>query len=106
MKQIALALIVGALALSACQSTQAPTAGAYPAPPEHYTCLDSTQLVVRLLGQEASVAVNGATPVSLPAMGSGGTTYSNGRQTLTIVQGQVSWALGRAMPVECNVSGS
>jgi hypothetical protein len=39
--------------------------------------------------------------IDLPAMGSDGTTFSNGRQTLTIVQGRVSWGVGRAAPTSC-----
>ena len=44
------------------------------------------------------VSVNGAETVSLPALGNDGTTFTNGRQTLYIKQGLVSWAgprLGR-----------
>jgi len=34
-------------------------------------------------------------------MGTEGTTYSIGRWTLTIVQGQLSWGVGRAAPSPC-----
>ena len=88
MKHITLALIVGALALSACQS--APTASIPPAPTEHYVCEDGTRLAVRLLGSEASVAVNNEPAVSLPALGQEGTTFTNGTRTLFITQGNIS----------------
>lgn len=70
-------------------------------PVSNYTCEDGTRLAVRLMGERASVSVNGAPAVDLPSMGQDGTTFSNGRQTLSIVQGRLSWALGRAMPTPC-----
>ena len=72
-----------------------------PYPVSDYTCEDGTRLAVRLLGDRASVSVNGTTAVDLPSMGPDGTTYSNGRHTLTIVQGHLSWGVGRAMPSAC-----
>jgi hypothetical protein len=72
-----------------------------PYPVSKYTCQDGTHLAVRLLGERASVSVNGATPVDLPSMGSDGTTYSNGQWTLTIIQGHLSWGVGRAVPSAC-----
>jgi hypothetical protein len=75
--------------------------GGNPYPVSNYTCQDGTHLAVRLLGDRASVSVNGATEIDLPSMGSDGTTYSNGRQTLTIVQGRLSWGIGRAVPSAC-----
>ncbi|PQZ31248.1 hypothetical protein CQZ93_06525 [Ochrobactrum vermis] len=72
-----------------------------PYPVSDYTCEDSTRLAVRLFGDRASVSVNGAAAVDLPAMGQEGTTYSNGKQTLTIVQGRLSWGVGRAVPSAC-----
>jgi hypothetical protein len=72
-----------------------------PYPVSNYTCEDGTRLAVRLLGDRASVSVNGATAVDLPSMGPEGTTYSNGRWTLTIVQGRLSWGIGRAVPSAC-----
>lgn len=72
-----------------------------PNPVSEYTCEDGTHLAVRLFGNHVSVSVNGATEVDLPAIGSDGTTYSNGPQTLTIKQGRLSWAIGRAMPSAC-----
>jgi len=75
--------------------------GGNPYPVSDYTCQDGTRLAVRLLGDRASVSVNGTTAVDLPPMGSDGTTYSNGRHTLTIVQGHLSWGVGRAVPSAC-----
>ena len=72
-----------------------------PYPVSNYTCQDGTRLAVRLLGDSASVSVNDAAEVDLPSMGSEGTTYSNGKWTLTIIQGRLSWGVGRAMPSEC-----
>ncbi|MCX8568421.1 hypothetical protein [Aminobacter sp. MET-1] len=72
-----------------------------PYPVSDYTCEDGTKLAVRLLGDRASVSVNGAPEIELPAMGTDGTTFSNGRQTITIVQGQLSWGVGRAVPSKC-----
>ncbi len=61
-----------------------------PYPVSDYTCEDGTRLAVRLLGDRASVSVNGATAVDLPLMGPDGATYSNGRHTLTIRRLSVS----------------
>lgn len=72
-----------------------------PYPASDYTCQDGTHLTVRLFGDRASVSVNGAPTVDLPAMGTEGTTYSNGRWTLTILQGRLSWGVGRAAPSPC-----
>ncbi|WP_457584883.1 hypothetical protein [Ensifer canadensis] len=72
-----------------------------PYPVSDYTCQDGTRLAVRLLGDRASVSVNGATAVDLPLMGPDGTTYSNGQHTLTFVQGRLSWGVGRAVPSAC-----
>ena len=72
-----------------------------PYPVSNYTCQDGTHLAVRLLGDSASVSVNGATAVDLPSMGPDGTTFSNGQRTLTIVQGHLSWGVGRAVPSAC-----
>ena len=56
---------------------------------------------VRLLGDRASVSVNDTPAIDLPSMGSEGTTFSNGQRTLTIVQGRLSWGVGRAVPTAC-----
>lgn len=91
-----------ALTLAACHHPKpSPSIGAgNPYPVSNYIC-DATRLAVRLLGNSASVSVDGAAAVDLPATGQSGTTFSNGRQTLIIEQGRASWALGRAMPVAC-----
>ena len=72
-----------------------------PYPVSDYSCTDGTKLAVRLFGDRASVSVNGAPEIELPAMGPDGTTFSNGRQTITIINGQLSWGIGRAVPVKC-----
>ncbi len=97
--------IFGALAawtLAAChQPMPSPSIGVgNPYPVSSYVC-DGARLGVRLMGDRASVSVDGATAVDLPAIGESGTTFSNGRQTLLIEQGRTSWAVGRAMPVAC-----
>jgi hypothetical protein len=53
------------------------------------------------MGEQASVSIDGAAAVDLPVSGPSGTTFSNGRQTLIIEQGRVSWGVGRAVPVAC-----
>jgi hypothetical protein len=98
-------LTIGAFAavtLAACQQPKpSPSIGAgNPYPVSNYVC-DGTRLAVRLMGESASVSVNGAAAVDLPATGQSGTRFSNGRQTLIIEKGRTSWALGRAMPVAC-----
>ncbi len=93
---------VAGLALASCSAApQTPQASILPEPTVNYSCQDGTRLAVRLLGVIAEVGVNGGAPISLPVMGNEGTTYSNGRQTLTIIQGRTSWAVGRMMPVQC-----
>ena len=97
--------IVGALAawtLAACHHPMpGPSIGVgNPYPVSSYVC-DGTRLAVRLMGDRASVCVDGAAAVDLPAIGEAGTTFSNGRHTLLIEQGRTSWAVGRAMPVAC-----
>ena len=97
--------IAGAFAvctLTACQQP-APSSSigvGNPYPASSYVC-DGTRLAVRLMGESASVSVDGAAAVILPAIGQSGTTFSNGRQTLIVEQGRTSWAVGRAMPVAC-----
>ena len=98
-------LIVGAFAmmtLAGCHHPKPEPAigGGNPYPVSNYVC-DGTRLAVRLMGEKASVSVDGAAAVDLPAMGESGTRFSNGRQTLIIEQGRTSWALGRATPVAC-----
>jgi len=100
-----LVMALGALVLVGCGTSESGSGASIgvgnPYPMSRYTCQDGTQLAVRLLGESASVSVNGAAAVDLPAMGSDGTTYSNGQQTLRIVQGTLSWGVGRAAPTAC-----
>ena len=72
-----------------------------PYPVSTYACEDGTRLAVRLLGDRAAVSVNDAAEVELPSMGPDGTTFSNGRLTLTIIQGRLMWGVGRAAPSAC-----
>ncbi len=88
-------------AAAACNSVKKDDVGIFPYPLEEYVCADGTELGVRLLGERASVSVDGKPAVELPVMTSAGTTYSNGKQTLIISQGAVSWGLGRAVPQPC-----
>jgi hypothetical protein len=94
---------IGTLMLSGCghSGSDASIGGGNPFPVSNYICEDGTRLAVRLLGEHASVSVNGARSVDLPAMGQDGTAFSNGRLTLTIVQGRLSWGVGRAAPTAC-----
>jgi hypothetical protein len=88
--------------LAACQHP-APSSSigvGNPYPVSSYVC-EGTRLAVRLMGESASVSVDGAAAVTLPVVGGSGITFSNGRQTLIIEQGRISWAVGRAMPVAC-----
>lgn len=92
---------VAAFTVVACHPVPGPSIGVgNPYPVSTYVC-EGTRLAVRLMGSSASVSVDGAAAVDLPAMGQSGTTFSNGRQTLIIEQGRTSWALGRAVPVAC-----
>ena len=96
-----LTIIATMLASFANSAFGASVGAGNPYPVSNYTCEDGTRLAVRLLGDSASVSVNGASAVDLPSMGPDGTTYSNGKHTLTIVQGHLSWGVGRAMPSAC-----
>jgi len=100
---------VAALTLASCQhSMPEPTPGASigagnPNPVTNYNC-GGTRLAVRLMGERASVSVDGAAAIDLPVTDQSGTIYSNGRHTLIIKQGLASWAVGRAAPVVCTDS--
>ena len=103
--QRALCSIVGTFAiwaLTACQNpAPTPSIGVgNPYPVSNYDC-DGTRLAVRLKGDSASVSVDGAAAIDLPAIDKSGTRFSNGRQTMLIEQGRTSWAVGRATPVAC-----
>ncbi len=91
------------VAAAACDTVKKDEVGIFPRPLEEYVCADGTELGVRLLGEKASVSVDGKPAVDLPVMGADGTTYSNGKQTLIISQGAVSWGLGRAVPQPCRL---
>lgn len=84
--------MTGTLMLTSCEhsASRALIGAGNPYPFSNYTCQDSTRLAVRLLGDRASIFVNDATAVDLPSLGAEGTAYSNGRLTLTIVQGRLS----------------
>lgn len=102
LRNLSMAAISALMLASFEHSASAASVGAgNPYPVSNYTCEDGTRLAVRLLGEAASVSVNGATAVDLPSMGPDGTTYSNGHHTLTIVQGRLSWGVGRAVPSAC-----
>jgi len=95
-------LVLAVCALSAPSPVAAEPAASILRPPtENYTCERGTKLSVKLLGETAEVGVDGADPVSLPAHGTDGTTFTNGRQTLYVKQGVISWAAGRMMAETC-----
>jgi membrane-bound inhibitor of C-type lysozyme len=96
------ALLAAALGLAACATpaAEAPAAAVPVTPVETYDC-GIAKLTVKLLGATAEVGVDGAEPVSLPALGDAGDTYTNGRLTLFIKQGKVSFARGRMAAQEC-----
>ncbi|WP_198928707.1 hypothetical protein [Rhizobium sp. AC44/96] len=99
-----LSIAVISLLLLACTGHAEPSTSigvGNPHPVSDYTCQDGTHLAVRLFGDRASVSVNGAPALDLPAVGTEETTYSNGRWTLAIVQGRLSWGVGRAAPSPC-----
>ena len=95
------ALCVLTLATFGHSAFGASIGGGNPYPVSDYKCKDGTHLAVRLFGDRASVSVNGKTAIDLPAVGKKGTTFSNGKRTLTIVQGRLSWGIGRAAPSAC-----
>ena len=102
LRSLAMAAISSLTVASFARSASGASIGAgNPYPVSNYTCQDGTRLAVRLLGDSASVSVNDATAVDLPSMDPEGTTYSDGQRTLTIVQGRLSWGVGRAVPSAC-----
>jgi hypothetical protein len=94
---------IGLLTLAGCEHSgpDASIGVGDPYPVSNYVCEDGTRLAVRLMGDRASVSANDAPAVDLPSIGSEGTTFSNGQRTLSIVQGQLSWGVGRAVPTAC-----
>ena len=93
---------VAALVLAACAPPAPPPAATImPRPIDKYSCERGTKLAVKLLGESAEVSVDGASAVSLPALGKDGTTFTNGVQTLYVKQGVVSWAVGRMAAESC-----
>ncbi len=102
MNTLIIVTAVAALVLTACApSPPPPAASIMPRPIDKYTCERGTKLSVKLLGETAEVSVDGADAVSLPVQGNDGTTFSNGRQTLYVKQGVVSWAVGRMAAETC-----
>ena len=105
-KQLSIAALL--LCATACQ----PQPGTEPAasiggsgpthPVSQYQCGD-TKLGVQLLGESASVSVNGAAPVQLPEHGSTAerTVFSDGQQTLAIEAGKLAWTRQQGTPVGC-----
>ena len=94
---------IGVLMLAGCEHAgpDASIGVGNPYPVSNYICEDGTRLAVRLMGDRASVSANDAPAVDLPSLGSEGTTFTNGQRTLSIVQGQLSWGVGRAVPTAC-----
>jgi hypothetical protein len=96
--------VIAALVLAACQkSAPVPEQSigvGNPYPVSNYEC-GGTRLAVRLMGESASVSVDGAAAEELPKAGESGTTFSNGRHTLHIEQGSLSWSQGTDAPVAC-----
>lgn len=96
------------LCATACQPQQSaePVANIGGSGPTHpvsqYQCGD-TKLGVQLLGESASVSVNGGAPVRLPEHGSTAekTVFSDGQQTLTIEAGKLAWTPQQGTPVGC-----
>ena len=101
MKSTMIVLAAGLVLASCSHDRPGQRPSILPQPVVAYACQDGTRLTVKMMGSTAQVRVNGGARIMLPVMGTDGTMYSNGRQTLTVRQGQVSWALGKMMPVPC-----
>lgn len=101
-KKISVAATSVVLLISLVNSASgASIGGGNPHPVSDYVCKDGTHLAVRLLGESASVSINGKPAIDLPSQGTDGTTYSDGQQTLAIVDGRLSWTIGLAAPIAC-----
>lgn len=107
LRQLSLSAAV-LLVAAACQPQQAAgpeasiggSGGAHPT--SRYRCGD-TDLGVQLLGESATVSVNGGAPVKLAeqATTDGRTVFSDGKQTMTIEAGRLSWTPPQGTAVEC-----
>lgn len=96
------------LGVSACQPQQTAepeasiggSGGAHPT--SNYRCGD-TNLGVQLLGESATVSVNGGAPLTLAeqATSDGRTVFSDGQQTISIEAGQLSWTPQQGTAVAC-----
>lgn len=97
------------LSATACQPQQPAepeasiggSGGAHPT--SQYRCGD-TNLGVQLLGESATVSVDGGAPVNLveQATTDGRTVFSDGQQTLSIEAGQLSWTPPQGARVACS----
>jgi membrane-bound inhibitor of C-type lysozyme len=96
---------LAAAALAGCAEpapkTEMPIASIPAAPVESYTCQNGRKLSVKLLGATAELALDGGAAMTLNALGQDGTTYSNGRHTIVIRQGVLSYGAGRMIPAPC-----
>ena len=99
--------IAGAALLGACQSMPPPDAkggaSTLPQPVRRYECADGVKLDVRLTGDAAMISVNGSDEIQLRQLSSSGNkaVFTNGKQTVEIAGGDLSYGLGRAVPVAC-----
>jgi len=91
--------------LAACQSPPAAddTASILPQPVSRYECADGITLDVRLTGDVALISVNGSDEIQLARLANSGnkSVYTNGKQTVEIAGGTLSYGLGRAVPMTC-----
>lgn len=102
---ICAALLLGATACKPQQPAEpgasiGGSAGAHPT--SKYRCGD-TDLGVQLLGESATISVEGGAPVNLveQATTDGRTVFSDGRQTISIEAGQLSWTPPQGASVGC-----
>lgn len=113
------AVLLSALALSACASSSyqpfppQPGPGPYPGPGPTpypvpltgeiaYSCADGSQLVVDFENNQARVAIIGGPSMVLPNAGEN--YYSNGRYGIRGAGADAQWEVGRAAPVSCRGS--
>jgi hypothetical protein len=96
-------LLVGATACKPSTEPVATIGGSGPTHPvSEYRC-GETSLAVQLLGESVSVSIDGATPIQLAQKVSNNerTVYSDGRKTITIEAGRLSWEPQQGSPVGC-----